>query len=295
MPGYEKMKLFSVSGFVPAENAADDVIHVIFGTSEYAVSSDSAYLCGGIAPVMKIMGGEYDGGAGTITQFPEGAQYGYAVFCVKKCRRFIQKQYRGFAYECGCYPRLLELAVAQCGNVLIGDMADSKLLQGIFKRLLVLDGQSSAHVCLPVAAYAHEFLQGESACLRDSCRYHHYILGHGCQGLEKRCLAASVRSAQHDAVSLAYVEAYAAAKWLALVPDCQVSDFQQCLFHNTGFLMRMYNIIGMPTRAIVLAIGTGAGESCDMRSAPMLMMAPVMSVAGRTVLWADVPNAALAM
>ena len=59
--------------------------------------------------------------------------------------------------------------------------------------------------------------------------------------------------------------------------------------------MRIYNIIGMPTRAIVLAIGSGDGEILEIRSAPMLMIAPVMRVIGRMMRWDEVPDAARAM
>ena len=52
---------------------------------------------------------------------------------------------------------------------------------------------------------------------------------------------------------------------------------------------------GMPTRAIVLAVGSGEGDSWLMRSAAMLMMPPVSIEAGMMTLCDDVPNIHLAM
>ena len=46
----------------------------------------------------------------------------------------------------------------------------------------------------------------------------------------------------------------------------------------------MYIIIGMPMIAIVLDTGRGVGESWDRISAPMLMMLPTSTDAGRMVL-----------
>ena len=47
--------------------------------------------------------------------------------------------------------------------------------------------------------------------------------------------------------------------------------------------------------AIVLDTGRGVGDSCDKISAPMLMMHPMITDAGKMVLWADVLNKALAI
>lgn len=46
----------------------------------------------------------------------------------------------------------------------------------------------------------------------------------------------------------------------------------------------------MPMMAMVLAVGSGEGASWEIRSAPMLMMAPVSIEAGSIFMCAEVPN-----
>lgn len=57
----------------------------------------------------------------------------------------------------------------------------------------------------------------------------------------------------------------------------------------------MYSMTGMPTTAMVLAVGRGAEASCESRSAARLIMQPVRSEAGRMVLWAEVRQMARAI
>lgn len=52
---------------------------------------------------------------------------------------------------------------------------------------------------------------------------------------------------------------------------------------------------GMPTRAMVLAVGSGEGDSWLIRSAAMLIMLPVRMDAGIITLCDDVPNIHLAI
>ena len=46
---------------------------------------------------------------------------------------------------------------------------------------------------------------------------------------------------------------------------------------------------GMPTNAIVLATGRGAGDSWEIRSATRLIAAPVSIAEGRMIWWAEEP------
>ena len=49
-------------------------------------------------------------------------------------------------------------------------------------------------------------------------------------------LSAAVGSAEHDAVSLTYVEGYAAAEDSAFMTDCKVRHFEQSLILHIPFL-----------------------------------------------------------
>ena len=52
---------------------------------------------------------------------------------------------------------------------------------------------------------------------------------------------------------------------------------------------------GMPTNAIVLATGRGAGDSWEIRSATRLIAAPVSIAEGRMIWWAEEPVVARAI
>lgn len=54
-------------------------------------------------------------------------------------------------------------------------------------------------------------------------------------------------------------------------------------------------MIGIPVRAMVLAAGSGAGETCDNMSEVRPMIPPVMREAGMMTLCDDVPNIHLAI